>query len=229
MLIFQLIKGCDLWRFLNIFRRNLDMSELLPFGGFPWKNPGLSEVQNGAGQNNITEPLKPSPAHEVVLSPPWEIPWLCQSCAVSLWDLEASKKCTELKSHPQVVVHIPGSAAGIGCRGSCAEGEGTARNHPWTSLEQLLDLAPGFLLSAQVSYLSASPCEWSSCRAWAICHSAFHLFHCVHFWMQSASWNGIKWSLESILFAVSSAPSCSLLWCETMKFSPWKQHVEYYR
>lgn len=229
MLIFQLIKGCDLWRFLNIFRRNLDMSELLPFGGFPWKNPGLSEVQNGAGQNNITEPLKASPAHGVVLSPPWEIPWLCQSCADSLWDLESSKKCTELKNHPQVVVHIPGSAAGIGCRGSCAEGEGTARNHPWTSLEQLLDLAPGFLLSAQVSYLSASPCEWSSCRAWTIYHSAFHLFHCVHFWMQSASWKGIKWSLGSILFAVSSAPSCSLLWCETMKFSPWKQHVEYYR
>lgn len=25
-------------------------------------------------------------------------------------------------SHPQVVVHVPGSAAGIGCRGSCARG-----------------------------------------------------------------------------------------------------------
>ncbi|XP_041273075.1 thioredoxin-related transmembrane protein 4 isoform X1 [Onychostruthus taczanowskii] len=59
----------------------------------------------------------------------------------------------------------PGSAAGTGCRGSCAEGEGTARNHPCDLLGQwgqLLDLAPGFLL-LQVSYLRTEQLQGLGC------------------------------------------------------------------
>lgn len=52
-------------------------------------------------------------------------------------------------SHPQVVVHIPGSAAGIGCRGSCARGRRDCQEpslqHPWM-VWAAAGSAPGFIL-----------------------------------------------------------------------------------
>lgn len=59
-------------------------------------------------------------------------------------------------SHPQVVAHIPGSAAGLGCRGSCARGRRDCQEPslwpPW-----MVWTATGsgsWIHSAQVSYLS---------------------------------------------------------------------------
>lgn len=75
-------------------------------------------------------------------------------------------------SHFQVVVHIPGSAAGIGYRGSCARGRRDCQEPslwpPWM-VWAAAGSAPGFILLRWVTG-AASPCEWSSCRAWAICH-----------------------------------------------------------
>lgn len=33
-------RGCDLWRLLKIFKRNLGINEVLPFGGFSYSNQG---------------------------------------------------------------------------------------------------------------------------------------------------------------------------------------------
>lgn len=72
-------RGCDLWRFLKIFKRNLGINEVLPFGGFPaviraFRGMRGSWSLDAAGHNNIAEPLKASLPREVVLYHPWEIP-----------------------------------------------------------------------------------------------------------------------------------------------------------
>lgn len=138
-------------------------------------------------------------------------------------------------SHPQVVVHVPGSAAGIGCRGSCARGRRECQEPslrpPW-----MVWAAAGSAFIHLDSFCSGELLELPlrGNRAAAglglfATHLGCLLCHWVNFWMHSGIWNDIRWSLVSILFAVLSAASCSLLWCEYMKCSPWKQHAEHYR